>query len=85
MVVRHISLDADPSLPLVCTSYLGHPPSVDGTGVGIAKTLLEGIKEIGLTESQIRLQLRAANYDGALLNTHVNDFHCSAFCKECKL
>ena len=73
--MRYVSLDGDPSLPLVCTSYIGHPPSTDGTGVGLAATLCGQLKKMGLTDSAIRNQLKAANYDGALLNTHVSDHH----------
>ena len=76
--MRHLSFDNDASLPLVGTSYLAHPPSIDGTGVGLARTLTDVLKGIGLSDSNIRQQLKGCNYDGALLNTHVNDLLSTA-------
>ena len=69
--IRHPSLDNDASLPLVCTSYLGHFPSIDGAGAGLAETILKTLKKVGLTEADIRTGLKGANYDGALLYTNV--------------
>ena len=70
--IRYPSLDDDLTLPLVCTSYFGHPPSTNGTGTGVAATILAAIRSIGLTSAHLRSQLRGGTFDGGLIGVHVS-------------
>ena len=69
--LRFPSFDEDMTLPFICTAYLGHPPNVDASGPGTARSILATLQDIGLTNANIRAQLKGAAYDGAFMGTKV--------------
>ena len=68
---RYASLDNDLSLPLICTSYMSHPASINGTGSGTADTILGSLHKAGFTDAQLQSMMKGSAYDGAFLNTKV--------------
>ena len=63
------SLDDDLTLPLKCSVYIGHPPSVDQTGRGTASTFLETMRGIGVTAADQRIQMNGMTKDGNFRHT----------------
>ena len=72
--MRYPSIEQNYSIPLLCTSYIGHPASTDGTGIGTADTIIAALNSFGLDNTDLRAGLKGSSNDGAFLNTSVRFF-----------
>ena len=68
-----LNLDPEDKDKLVSTIYLGHPASVDQTGLGLARTIKKTLESVGISQAHMGRCFRGVCADGGIINTNISD------------
>ncbi|KAL5268764.1 hypothetical protein ACHWQZ_G002571 [Mnemiopsis leidyi] len=73
IALRVLNLDPEDKDKLVSTIYLGHPASVDQTGLGLARTIKKTLESVGISQAHMGRCFRGVCADGGIINTNISD------------
>ena len=71
--LRLLDFDVGEKEDFVKTIYLAHPPSIDQSGAGIAKTIHDKLVEMGMRTEILGRSYRGLCADGGIINVNLSD------------
>ena len=71
--LRLLDFDVDEKEDFVKTIYLAHPPSIDQSGAGIAKTIHDKLVDMGIKTEILGRAYRGLCADGGIINVNLSD------------
>lgn len=73
IALRVLNLQPEDKEELVSTIYLGHPASVDQTGLGLARTIKKTLESVGISQAHMGRCFRGVCADGGIINTNISN------------